>query len=202
MEGVDAKETLHRYLRMAREALLWKLDGVSEYHARRPLTQSGTNLLGLVKHLAVVELGYFGDTFGRPHGERFPWDGRDEEPNEDMYATADETSDQIIALYRRATAHADATIGALALDDAGTVPWWPDDVNPVTLHWILVHMIAETNRHVGHADILREQIDGAVGHRPGVENLPEVDADWWPGYVERVEAAARAAAALGPDSRD
>jgi uncharacterized damage-inducible protein DinB len=200
MERMDAKQTLHRYLLTAREALLWKLDSVSEYDCRRPLTPSGTNLLGLVKHLAVVELGYFGDTFGRPHGEYLPWDGRDEQPNEDMYATADETRDQIITLYRRATAHADATIGALALDDTGTVPWWPDDVNPVTLQWILVHMIAETNRHAGHADILREQIDGSAGHRPGVDNLPDVDADWWPAYVRRVEAAARTASAIDPES--
>ena len=111
MERMDAKETLHRYLRMARGAVLWKLDTVSEYDVRRPLTPSGSNLLGLVKHLAVVELGYFGDTFGRPHGERFAWDGREDEPNEDMFATADETRDQIIALYERATAHSDATIG-------------------------------------------------------------------------------------------
>ena len=197
---MDAKATLHRYLRTARESMLWKLDGVSEYDARRPLTPTGTNLLGLVKHLAVVEFGYFGDTFGRPHGEPFPWDGRELEPNEDMYATAGETRDRIIALYQRATAHADATIDALALDDTGTVPWWPDDVNPVTLHWILVHMIAETNRHAGHADILREQIDGGAGHRPGVDNLPDVDADWWAAYVERVDDAARAASASGPDS--
>ena len=197
---MDAKATLHRYLRTARESMLWKLDGVSEYDARRPLTPTGTNLLGLVKHLAVVEYGYFGDTFGRPHGEPFPWDGRELEPNEDMYATAGETRDRIIALYQRATAHADATIDALALDDTGTVPWWPDDVNPVTLHWILVHMIAETNRHAGHADILREQIDGSAGHRPGVDNLPHVDADWWAAYVERVDEAARAASANGPDS--
>ena len=190
---VDDKQMLHRYLQIARDALLWKLDGVSEYDVRRPLTPTGTNLLGLVKHLAVVELGYFGDTFGRPHGERFPWDERDEEPNEDMFATADETRDEIIALYRRAHAHADATIDALSLDDTGTVPWWPDDVNPVTLHWILVHMIAETHRHVGHADIIRETIDGEVGHRSGVENLPDADADWWTSYVERVEQAARTA---------
>ena len=63
---------LHRYLRMASDALLWKLDGVSEYDVRRPCTPTGTNLLGLVKHLAIVELGYFGDTFGRPHDEQLP----------------------------------------------------------------------------------------------------------------------------------
>lgn len=199
MERTDPKETLHRYLRMARDSLLWKLDDVSELDARRPLTPTGTNLLGLVKHLAIVEFGYFGDTFGRPHGERFPWDGRDQEPNEDLFATADETRDHVLALYERATSHADATITALALDDTGTVPWWSDDVNPVTLHWILVHMIAETNRHAGHADILREQIDGDVGHRPGVDNLPDVNADWWPAYVHRVDEAARVASAKHPD---
>ena len=117
-----------------------------------------------------------------------------------MFATADETRDEIIALYRRANAHADATIGALSLDDTGTVPWWPDDVNPVTLHWILVHMIAETNRHLGHADIVREQIDGAIGHRSGGDNLPDVGADWWAAYVEQVEDAARTASTQAPKS--
>jgi uncharacterized damage-inducible protein DinB len=193
MEQIDAKQTLHRYLQIARDALLWKLEGVSEYDVRRPLTPTGTNLLGLVKHLVIVEFGYFGDTFGRPHGEWFPWDESDHEPNADMYATADETRAEIIDLYRRATAHADATIDALALDDTGTVPWWPDDVNPVTLQRILFHMIAETHRHLGHADILRERIDGAIGHRADVDNLPDVDRDWWAAYVGRVEDAARAA---------
>ncbi len=191
----DAKQMLHRYLQVGRDALLWKVDGVSEYDVRRPHTPTGTNLLGLVKHLAVVELGYFGDTFGRPHGERFPWDGREEEPNEDMFAGPDETRDDIIALYGRARAHADATIDALSLDDTGTVPWWPDDVNPVTLHWILVHMISETHRHAGHADIIREGIDGGVGHRREVDNLPDGDDRWWTSYRQRVEAAARTASA-------
>ncbi|MEO1056865.1 MAG: DUF664 domain-containing protein, partial [Actinomycetota bacterium] len=113
MEHTDPKATLHRYLRMARESLLWKLDGVDEYDARRPLTATGTNLLGLVKHLAIVEFGYFGDTFGRPHGEQFPWDQGDNEPNADMYATADETRAAILDFYARATAHADETIDAL-----------------------------------------------------------------------------------------
>lgn len=194
MPNTDAKDTLHRSLQSAREALLWKLEGLSEYDVRRPLTPTGTNLLGLVKHLAMVEFGYFGDTFGRPHGEELPAVGPGAEPNEDMWAKADETREQIIDFHRRATAHADATIAALGLDDTGTVPWWPADVNPVTLHRILVHMIAETNRHAGHADILREQIDGETGLRPAIDNMPDVDADWWAAYVSRVETAARAAA--------
>lgn len=200
MAPVDPKDTLHRYLQMARDALLWKLDGASEYDVRRPLTPTGTNLLGMVKHLAYVEFGYFGDTFGRPHGETAPWEGREEEPNEDMFATTDETRDEIIALYRRANAHADATVEALALEDEGEVPWWPDDVNPVTLNWILVHMIAETNRHLGQADILREAIDGATGHRADNDNMPDVEVDWWPQYVERVENIAKEAAAKAPMS--
>lgn len=187
------KQMLRRYLQIARDAMLWKLEGASEYDVRRPLTPTGTNLLGLVKHLAVVELGYFGDTFGRPHGETFAWHGREQEPNEDMFAAATETRQEIIDLYRRATAHADITIDGLDLADTGAVPWWPDDVNPVTLHWILVHMIAETHRHVGHADILRERLDGAIGHRADVDNVPEGDDGWWSDYVALVEAAARAA---------
>lgn len=198
MEPADPKAALRRYLDTARQALLWKLESVSEYDVRRPLTPTGTNLLGLVKHLAHVELGYFGDVFDRPHGEPMPWDdddgdGADADPNADLYATADESRDDILALYRRATAHADATIDELDLDATGTVEWWPADQNPVTLHRILVHLIAETNRHLGHADILREQLDGAIGHRPGVDNLPDADESWWAAYVDRVEAAARAA---------
>lgn len=204
MEPADPKAALRRHLDTARQALLWKLESVSEYDVRRPLTPTGTNLLGLVKHLAYVELGYFGDVFDRPHGEPMPWDGDDgdgseADPNADLYATAEESRDEILALYRRATAHADATIEELGLDATGTVGWWPPDQNPVTLHGILVHLIAETNRHLGHADILREQLDGAVGHRPAVDNLPDADEAWWAAYVDRVEAAALAASeAISP----
>jgi uncharacterized damage-inducible protein DinB len=188
----DPKATLHRYLRTARESLRWKLDGLSEYDLRRPVTPTGTNLLGLVKHLAGVEAGYFGECFGRPFPEPIDW--VDGEPNADMWATADESSADILALADRVAAHADATIEALGLDSEGTVPWWPDDRNPVTLHLLLVHMVAETNRHAGHADIVRESIDGAAGLRPGVDNLPDVDAAWWASHRDRVEAAARTAA--------
>ena len=99
---------------------MWKLDGLSEYDVRRPLVPTGTNLLGLVKHLASVELEYFGDCFGRPHGEELPWFDEGAEANADMWATADETRDEIVALYRRAWTHADATIAALDLDAMAT----------------------------------------------------------------------------------
>jgi uncharacterized damage-inducible protein DinB len=190
---VDEKDTLHRYLRTARQALRWKLDGLSEYDLRRPMTPTGTNLLGLVKHVASVEVGYFGDTFGRPWPESMPWLDDDAEPNADMWATPDESTAELLAMADRMAAHSDATIEALDLDAEGRVPWWGEENNPVTLHWILVHMMTETNRHAGHADIIRELIDGQKGHRDGVLNLPEEDAAWWQAYHDRVEAAARTA---------
>jgi uncharacterized damage-inducible protein DinB len=193
MSGPDPKADLQRYLQIAREALLWKLDGLSEYDVRRPLTPTGTNLLGLVKHVASVELGYFGDTFGRPSGEPLPWFAPGAEPNADMWATADESREQIAALYRRVWAHSDATIEALPLDAVGHVPWWPADRSEVTLHRILVHVIAETDRHAGHADIVRELIDGAVGLRAGNDNMAPGDQAWWAGYRDRLERVAQEA---------
>jgi uncharacterized damage-inducible protein DinB len=194
MTGPDPKADLRRYLQDAREALLWKLDGLSEYDIRRPLVPTGTNLLGLVKHAASVELGYFGECFGRPSGERLPWLEDGAEPNADMWATADETREQITGLYRRAWAHSDATISALALDAAGRVPWWPASRSEVTLHKILVHMIAETDRHAGQADIVRELIDGGVGLREGNDSMAPGDKAWWQDYRDRVERAAMDAA--------
>lgn len=193
MTGSDAKADLCRYLQAAREALLWKLDGLSEYNIRRPMVPTGTNLLGLIKHVASVELGYFGDTFGRPFDEPLPWFEDDAEPNADMWATADESREQILGLYRRAWAHAEATIDTLELDAIGHVPWWPDVRSEVTLHRILVHVIAETNRHAGHADIIRELIDGAVGLRDGNDNMAPGDQAWWESYRSRLERVAQEA---------
>ncbi|APS23322.1 DinB-like protein, PF04978 family [Streptomyces sp. Tue 6075] len=185
------KADLQRYLQSARDALLWKLQGLSEYDVRRPLTPTGTNILGLVKHAAGVELGYFGDTFGRPFGEVVPAFEDDAEANQDMWATADESRADILALHRRVTEHADATIAELPLDAVGRVPWWPDDRSRVTLHQILVHVISDLQRHAGHADIVRELVDGAVGLRSGNENMPPGDPAWWEGYRQRLEQAAR-----------
>jgi uncharacterized damage-inducible protein DinB len=193
MTASDPKADLHRYLQDAREALLWKLDGLTEYDIRRPLVPTGTNLLGLVKHVASVELGYFGDCFGRPYDEPLPWLEDDAEPNADMWAAPGETREQITGLYRRAWAHSDTTIGALALDATGHVPWWPASRSEVTLHKILVHMIAETDRHAGQADIVRELIDGSAGLREGNDNMAPGDKAWWEDYRNRLEQAARGA---------
>jgi Protein of unknown function (DUF664) len=147
--------------------------------------------------LAAVELGYFGDTFGRPSEDKVPWDEAD--PNSDMFAAPEESREAITGLYRRAWAHSDATIDALTLDAVGRVPWWPPERNEVTLHRILVHMVSETSRHAGQADIVRELIDGAAGLTVEVSNLPSEDQAWWAAHRDRVERAAQQAAVASTD---
>lgn len=186
----DLKATLLGYLQGARDAVLWKLDDLSDYDVRRPLTPTGTNLLGLVKHLAGVESGYFGFVMDRPFPEALPWLDEDSEPNSDMWATADETREDVIGLYRRVWAHADATMAAVPLDARGLVPWWPEERRRPTLHTLLVHVTAETHRHAGHADIVRELVDGAAGLRRTASNLPPGDEAWWAAYRQRLEAVA------------
>ncbi len=183
----DPKETLQGYLQDGRDALMWKLEDVSEYDARRPMTATGTNLLGIVKHVASVEAGYFGDCFGRPFEQVFPWFADDAEPNEDMWATAEESRDSIVDLYRRVWVHSDATIAALDLQAQGHVGWWRPEKQQVTLHQLLVHMIAETHRHAGHMDIVRELIDERVGWKAQSRILPDID---WITYRARVQATA------------
>ncbi|QBS46459.1 DinB family protein [Nocardia sp. CS682] len=188
------KADLHRYLRSAREAMLWKLDGLSEYDVRRPMTPTGTNLLGLVKHLAGVEFGYFGDTFARPYNEPLAEYDFETDPTADMWATAEQSREDIIDFYRRAWAHADATIDTLDLTAPGLVPWWNEDHRTVTLHQILVHVTTETHRHAGHADILRELIDGAAGMVDGNDNMAARDSTWWQQYRAELEKTAQQAA--------
>jgi Protein of unknown function (DUF664) len=191
MTGSDPKADLRRYLQQARDVFLWKLDGLSEYDIRRPLVPTGTNLLGLVKHLAGVEFAYFGTTFGRPSPDELPWS--EDDPMSDMFAAADESRAQITGLYKKAWAHSDATIEALPLDAIGHVPHWPDERAEVTLHRIMVHVTADSQRHAGHADIIRELIDGAVGLQENNGNLPPAGQASWQGHRNRVERAAQQA---------
>ncbi|MDL5203557.1 DinB family protein [Streptomyces sp. ALI-76-A] len=155
------KETLRAGLDRHRDAVLWKLDGLDDEQLRRPVTPSGTTLLGLVKHLASVEYGWFVETFG---GEVEPlW--FDPYTEEDM-RTEDDTTERIVAFYGRARAAADRMIAERSLDDLGRPAWRQGDA--VSLRWVLVHMLEETARHAGHMDIVRELVDGATGdHRPG-----------------------------------
>ncbi|OIK24931.1 DinB family protein [Streptomyces malaysiense] len=185
-----AKDNLHKRLRRDRQTLLWKLDGLSEYDARRPLTATGTNLLGLVKHVATVEARYFGEVFDRPSPEPVcRWQDSD---GSDQWAAEDETRDQITGFYRRTWEHSDATINELALDAAGHVPWWSEPYPNTNLFAVMVHVLSETVRHAGHADILREGVDGRTGLR--AENEQPIDEEARAACFAKIEQAARTAA--------
>jgi len=189
-EHIAALEKLNR-------AVLSKLDGLGEYDLRRPMTPTGSNLLGIVKHLAAVQGGYFGDTFGRPWPEPQAWFDEGAEVNADMFATAEETSDGVLDFYRRSWTHANETFAVTDLDDTGNVPWWPAEQGQPTLRTIMLHMTVETARHAGHLDIIRELIDGQRGRFPDDASIPGADEIDWQAYVAKVDAAARAAAASG-----
>ncbi len=139
-----------------------------------------------------MHVGYFGEAFGRTRDILLPWLSEDAEPNSDMWAAPGEARDDIVAWYRRTWEIADATITELPLEAVGRVPWWGDGT--VTLHRVLVHVTAETQRHAGHADIIRELIDGSAGFLQGYDGLRLGDRAQWDDFRDRVEAAARLAA--------
>jgi Protein of unknown function (DUF664) len=180
------KEILHDKLREGRAALLSRLDGLGEYDLRRPLTPTGTNLLGLVKHLAGLEYLYLGESLGRPGPETLPWveDGSIWD-GADMWALPGESSGFLIWLYHRACEHADKAIDELDLAAPARVEHWPEDRRGTTLGFLLVRMAAETAHHAGHADIVRELIDG----RGGADH-DMLDNASWRDYVAGVAAAA------------
>ncbi len=186
-----AKEYLHDDLRSIREAIVWKLDGLAEYDIRRPLTATGTNLLGLIKHLATWEARYLGEVFDRPFPEPLHrWDDAAARGT-DLWATEHETRTEIIDRYRRVWEHSDATINALDVDAPGHVPWWPRP--DVKLFNILVHVLTEANRHAGHVDILREQLDGTIGTDAQNTALRERNTAFWEDRYAKIERAAKAA---------
>jgi hypothetical protein len=179
-------DDLRHYLQGARDSVVHSLDGLSDYDARRPLVPSGTNLLGLVKHLTGIELGYLGACVGRPSPVSLPWedDGSVWE-SADMWATPDQTRDYLLGLYRRAWQHSDESLDAIPLDAPASVAWWPEERRATTFGHLVVRVVAETAQHAGHCDIVRELIDGRGGR-----DASTLDHDWWSSYVERIRAAA------------
>jgi uncharacterized damage-inducible protein DinB len=152
----EEKTSLHISLDRHRDVVLWKLEGLDDEQLRSPMTPSGTSLLGLVKHLAAVEYGWFCDTFGR-ETEPLPFD--EDDPEADLRVAPSESTADVLAFYGRARAAADQVIDDLDVDDLGTA-WFGAGVS---LRWVLIHMVEETARHAGHMDILRELIDGTTG---------------------------------------
>lgn len=191
VDMADPKTALRHYLQEARDALVWKLEGLRERQARVPRTPTGNNLLGLLKHCLNIEVGYFGLTFGRAFptpDELVPMEAYEQDPQTDWYATEDESKDGVIDLYRRVWAFADQTIEQLPLDAPGRVPWWRPGRQDVTLQRIIVHVTYDLARHAGQADIMREQHDNAIGWQPQNTNVPD-DYDWT-AYVAKLTALA------------
>lgn len=155
----DEKTSLYVALDRHRDAVVWKTEGLDDEQLRRPMTPSGTTVLGLVKHLAAVEYWWFCTTFGRDT-EPLPLD--DDDPDADLRILPSDTTADVLAFYGRARQGADAVIEELEVESLGRA-WYGEDV---TLRWVLIHMIEETARHAGHLDVLRELLDGATGdHR-------------------------------------
>ena len=152
----DEKTTLLASLQRHRDVVLWKLEGLDDEQLRRPVVPSGTNLIGLVKHLANAEYGWFCETFGRPTE---PLTDISADLEADMRAADGETTEDIVAFYRRAWAASDASILQTPLETTGT----SYSGATVSMRWVLVHMIEDTARHCGHLDLARELIDGATG---------------------------------------
>lgn len=153
----DEKESLFVALDRHRDVAMWKVEGLDDEQLRRPMTPSGSNLLGLVKHLAAVEYGWFCETFGR-EVPPMPFD-LEADPESDLRVQPGESTASIVAFYANARAAADAVIEELPLDAIGTS--WSGDA--VSMRWVLIHMVEETARHAGHMDVIRELIDGATG---------------------------------------
>jgi hypothetical protein len=182
----ELKDILLEKLREARGGVVAGLDDIGEYDARRPMTTSGTNILGLVKHLVGCEHLYLGEAFGRPAPDVLPWvqDGSIWQ-GADMWATAEESREHLLGLYERAAAHSDTTVAALDLDAPGVVPHWPEERRSTTLGFLLVRMVEETGHHAGHVDVCRELIDGRMR-----TDQDALDDTGWRDYVAQVQAAA------------
>ena len=180
------KSDLHNYLQATRALLLAKLDGLREYDRRRPMVPSGTNLLGLVKHLVGIEYVYLGTSVGRPPAKVLPWEeDLSVWAGADMWALPSESTDYITDLYREACAHSDRSIAELDLDTPAEVPHWPEGERRTTFGALLVRVVDETAHHAGHADIVRELIDGQGGADADV-----LDEAAWSEYYTKIQRAA------------
>lgn len=151
--NTNEKTTLLTFLDYLRESVAAKAAGLSETAARTAGVPSGTSILGLVKHLTAVEFNWFAHAYA----------GADAPLRDDEARPADdETVESLLAAYRRAVEASNAIVDACEdLDRPGVRSL--RETPPPSMRWVLVHMIEETARHAGHADILREQIDGSVG---------------------------------------
>ncbi|PQZ97369.1 hypothetical protein CQ017_14040 [Arthrobacter sp. MYb224] len=174
-----SSKRLRNYLNEARNTVLWKCQGLSEELARRPMTDTGTHMLGVIYHLAITEYGYFGECLGRVPNDRHVLQLlQSDDPQIDFLPPASFSVEDVLALYRKSIAFAEQTLDELNLESPAEVPWWSVHRHTTVEH-LIVHMIAETSRHAGHLDIVRELLDGQVGLREQARNIPGFSPEQW-----------------------
>jgi uncharacterized damage-inducible protein DinB len=150
------RETLEAFLNGYRAVLRRQLTGLSEDDARRRLVPSETTMAGILKHMASVERVWFQHVLAQRAADEIAGDVGGGPTS--WQVGPDETIKDLVAEYERACAESDVVAAGMALDD--TAPH--SRMGRVSLRWVYVHMIEETARHAGHADIIREQTDGAT----------------------------------------
>jgi uncharacterized damage-inducible protein DinB len=155
------EQILSEFLNQQLDAIVWKLDGLTDDQLRQPITASGMCLLALAKHVAAAECYWLCEIFGRPLG---PWRLS---ASDDVELDPGDTTEGVLAFCAQARAACDQAISELDLD-ATAVTWLGDTVS---FRWAILHMIEEAARHAGHADLIRERIDNTTGHLPPA-NLP------------------------------
>lgn len=179
------KSLLHTQLKGARDTLIWKVEGLDEADRRRPMTPTGTNLVGLIKHMTWIEGWYLCEFFGRDR-PRLEWEWELDAQwghHSHMYAKPEETTTELISAYTATTAAADETIDELGLDAVGK--HWSGE--PVSLRSMLMAVLVDTVRHLGHSDILRELIDGTTGDRDSPSGFyGRTDEEYRSAYLARV----------------
>ena len=153
----DEKEVLGGFLDHYRKTMLAICEGLTEEQVRKPMVASGTSLLGMMQHLAWTERGWFTEVVAQQKVD-YPFD--EEDPDADFKVADDVTKEEIFDLYRQACDESRAILEKASLDDLAWVEYRKLNYN---VRWVVVHMIEETARHAGHADILREMIDGRIG---------------------------------------
>ena len=160
--ATDEKATLLQFLDYQRATLLMKAEGLSRAQLAQPLAPSSLTLAGLLKHLALVEDDWIQSKFsGLPEPEPWasaPWD---QDRDWEFHTAVEDDPEELRKLYRDACERTRQTVAGADLDDLSAKT--SRDGHRWNLRWILTHLVEETARHNGHADLLREAIDGSVG---------------------------------------
>lgn len=155
----DERTTLQGYLDRQRELVHWKLAGLSDADARNVASPTGLTIHGLVRHLENVERSWLRDTMVGEQGLAYDW--TDDDPDGELHVPDDVALADLLAAYRAETRRCDAAVADLDLDAVSVR-------REKSLRWVLLHLVEETSRHLGHLDLLCELADGRVGEEPEV----------------------------------